>query len=48
MLRVMTWVVRWIKMLRQSVNKGNDNFEGKVSMDSLSVKELKEVELKIL
>ena len=29
MLRVMAWVVRWIKILRQSVNKGNDNFEGR-------------------
>ena len=48
MLRVMAWVVRWIKMLRQSVNKGNDDFERKVSIDSLSVEELKEVELKII
>ena len=48
MLRVMAWVVRWIKMLRQSVNKGNDNFERKVSIDSLAVEELKEVELKII
>ena len=29
MLRVMVWVVQWIKMFRQSVNKGNDNFERK-------------------
>ena len=42
------WVVRCIKMLRQSANKGNDNFERKVSNDSLSVEELKEVELKII
>ena len=48
MLRVMAWVVRWIKMLRQSVNKRNDDFERKVSIDSLSVEELKEVELKII
>ena len=37
----MAWVVRWIKMLRQSLNNGNDNFETKVSSDSLSVEELK-------
>ena len=48
MLRVMAWVVRWIKMLRQSVNKRNDNFERKVSVNSLSVEEVKEVELKII
>ena len=48
MLRVMAWVVRWIKMLRQGVNKGNDNFERKLSIDSLSVEELKEIELKII
>ena len=47
-LRVIAWVVRWIKILRQSVNKGNDNFERKVSINSLSVKELKKVELKII
>ena len=41
MFRVMALVVRWIKMLRQSVNNGNDNFETKVSSDSLSVEELK-------
>ena len=35
-------------MLRQSVSNGNDNFETKVSSDSLSVEELKEVELKII
>ena len=39
MLRVMAWVVQWIKMFRQSVNKGNDNFERKVSIDSSSVEE---------
>ena len=48
MLRVIAWVVRWIKILRQSVNKRNDNFERKVSINSLSVEELKEVELKII
>ena len=47
-LRVIAWVVRWIKILRQSVNKGNDNFERKVSINSLSVEELKKVELKII
>ena len=35
-------------MLRQSVNKRNDNFERKVSVNSLSVEEVKEVELKII
>ena len=39
MLRVMTWVVQWTKMFRQSVNKGNDNFERKVSIDSSSVEQ---------
>ena len=39
MLRVMAWVVQWIKMFRQSVNKGNDKFERKVSIDSSSVEE---------
>ena len=48
MLRVMAWVLQWIKMPRQSVNKGNDSFERKVSIDSLSVEEFKEVELKII
>ena len=48
MLRVMACVVRWIKMLRQGVNKGNDSFERQLSIDSLSVEELKEVELKII
>ena len=48
MLRVIAWVVRWVKILRQSVNKGNDNFERKVSINSLSVEELKKVELKII
>ena len=47
-LRVIAWVVRWIKILRQSVNKGNDNFERKESINSLSVEELKKVELKII
>ena len=47
-LRVIAWVVRWVKILRQSVNKGNDNFERKVSINSLSVEELKKVELKII
>ena len=48
MLRVMAWVLQWIKMPRQSVNKGNDSFERKVSIDRLLVEELKEVELKII
>ena len=48
MLRVMAWVVRRIKIFRQSVTKRNDNFERKVSIDSLSVEELKEVEQKII
>ena len=48
MLRVIAWVVRWIKILKQSVNKRNDNFERKVSINSLSVEELKKVELKII
>ena len=39
MLRVMAWVVQWIKTFRQSVNKGNDKFERKVSINSSSVEE---------
>ena len=35
-------------MLRQNVNKGNYNFDRKVSIDSLSMEELKVVELKII
>ena len=35
-------------MVRQSVNEGNDKFDRKASIDSLSVGELKVVELKII
>ena len=48
MLRVITWIIRWINMVRQSVNEGNAKFDRKVSIDSLSVGELKVVELKII
>ena len=35
MLRVMAWVIKWIKMVRQSVNEGNANFDRKVSINTL-------------
>ena len=35
-------------MVRHSVNEGNKKFDGEVSIGTLSIEELKEIELKII
>ena len=48
MLRVTAWEIQGIKLVRHSVNEGNKKFDGEVSIGTLSIEELKEIELKVI